>query len=342
MVNDEPEAVLALGGAMTTNHYLLAKLAAKNTWQVSLSEFILAMSRLSDGATLKELWLDFPSLWMLLGALGEKRISEFKEQCEREWQQGLYFTFPGHEFYPTSFLHVDQPPFFIQYKGNPLWTLTGGLSIVGTRDPSLSSLEWIEMQMREFQKRNIPYTVSGGARGVDSHVHRMSLWHRIPTVVVVPSGLLSLYPKNLESLQTELLKAGGAILSEYESSQEMKKHHFQARNRLIAALGLCTLVVEAAPKSGTFLTARLTLEQGKPVLVMPTHPMETRGRGGLDLLCDGAIPVRDAADVCMHYFAEQKWAQPIPSGEVWGLPLEAAAKSNSLEVMSLFEKSEKI
>lgn len=327
---------------MTIYHYILAILASRRSWQVDLQGFLRAVQFLNAGFSLKELCRQAPELWMLLGTIGEKQISLLRAQFEKEQKAGLLFTYPGHELYPKSFLWLEEIPFFIQYRGRPLWSAAAGLSIVGTREPSQNSLEWLEIQMPKMKAAEIPYTISGGARGVDHHVHRLSLWNRLPTVIVVPSGLLSLYPRTLETFQREIIQDGGVLISEYESGQEMRKHHFQARNRLIAALGLCTLVIEAGQQSGTLLTAKLSLEQGKPVLVLPTHPMEKRGCGGLDLLCDGAVLVRDSADVCMHYFAERDWTVSIGSGPNLSNTLGVDLKSKSSEAMSAFEKSEKI
>lgn len=299
---------------MNKHHYLLAKLAANHLWHVTLENFVRAIRTLEHKKDFGEFCEHEPQLKIVLTALGEKRISAIIAQGEREWNLGFRFIFPGHAHFPEEFYWLERPPFFVQYLGTPVWAEgQRGLAIVGTREPSEQSLQWLDLQMAEISHQ-IPFTVSGGARGVDLKVHRASLCHRVPTVVVVPSGLLALYPKTLEQWQDEIVQSGGALVSEYESWQGMMKHHFQARNRLIAALGACTLVIEAARKSGTFLTARFTLDQGKPVLVLPTHPTQVRGRGGLDLLCDGAIPVRDAQDVCMHYHTESTFRSSRSSG----------------------------
>lgn len=299
---------------MNKHHYLLAKLAANQIWHVTLDKFVHVIRALELTNNFKELCQQEPQLKILVNAFGESRISAIFAQGEREWSLGLRFIYPGHQHYPEEFCWLERPPFFIQYRGAPVW-MDGrrGLAIVGTRDPSEQSLQWLDLQMAEICQQ-IPFTVSGGARGIDFKVHRASLCHRLPTVVVVPSGLLALYPKALEQWQDDVVQSGGVFVSEYESWQGMRKHHFQARNRLIAALGACTLVIEAARKSGTMLTARFTLEQGKPVLVLPTHPSQVRGRGGLDLLCDGAVPIRDAQDVCMHYHAESAFRASRSSG----------------------------
>lgn len=93
-------------------------------------------------------------------------------------------------------------------------------------------------------------------------------------------------------------------MSEYPYEQEMRKQHFHDRNRLIAGLGNMTLLVEARRRSGSLITAQRTIELGKTVLIVPGHPCDGSHLGNLDLLTDGASPVRDAQDLSM-FFREQ-------------------------------------
>ena len=93
-------------------------------------------------------------------------------------------------------------------------------------------------------------------------------------------------------------------MSEYEDDIGMEKHFFAQRNRLIAALGKATLIIEARKGSGTVLTAQRALEQSKPIWILPGHPMDPGMRGSLDLLQDGGTPVRDAIDLIQLFDSE--------------------------------------
>ncbi len=124
------------------------------------------------------------------------------------------------------------------------------------------------------------------------------------TVVVVPSGLGCLYPDTLKEWITPVLNQGGCFLSEYAFEQKMHKHLFHHRNRLIAALGKATLLVEARKRSGTLITAHQAIQLGRPLWVVPGHPHDPHFSGSLDLLSEGAVMIRDAQDLSMYFTSE--------------------------------------
>jgi DNA processing protein len=218
--------------------------------------------------------------------------------------KGVQFTFPGDSFYPASFLYMPGAPLLLSFLGHPCWTTGRLLAVVGSRDLSTLSNSWMEQSLADFLRLEKAVIVSGGARGVDQLAHQLAMRNHRPTVVVVPSGLGNLYPKNLEPWQTRVVDGGGCFLSEYDYPQEMRKHFFHDRNRLIAGLGVMTLLVEARRRSGSLLTAQKTLQLGKSVLVVPGHPSDSSHLGNLDLLADGATPIRDAQDLCMYFRSE--------------------------------------
>jgi DNA processing protein len=244
-------------------------------------------------------------------AVSLKLWTNFYSQVRAGLARGRILLYPGHLFYPFSFLSLADAPFILHMEGSPIWLGAAGLSVVGSREPSQQSLQWLEENLGSFLEKNSVFTVSGGARGVDQRVHRISLRKQMPTVAFLPAGLSRLYPESLLEIRDSLLKCGGAFLSEFDPDQRMAKHHFIQRNRLIAALGEVTLVVEARRRSGTLLTARAAVEQGKALLILPTHPLDRQGQGGLDLLCEGATPVRDETDLTLFFRSEQRTSELI-------------------------------
>lgn len=232
--------------------------------------------------------------------------------------QGVKFTFPGDSLYPVSFLQMPGAPLLFSFKGHPCWQLGRSLAVVGSRDASMLSQRWMEESFGGFLQSEKAVIVSGGARGVDQMAHQLALRHHCPTVVILPSGLGALYPQSLEPWQTRIFDEGGCLLSEYPYQQTMKKHFFHDRNRLIAGLGLLTLLIESRRRSGSLLTAQKTLQLGKSVLVVPGHPSDSSHLGNLDLLAEGATPIRDAQDLGMYFRCELKMPQeagPIASQE---------------------------
>lgn len=242
-----------------------------------------------------------------------QEICESRETLKREREEltrlkadGVQFTFSGDTLYPPSFLGMPGAPLFLSFKGHPAWMWGRSLSVVGSREPSSLSHLWMEEHLAEFLRQEKAILVSGGARGIDQMAHQLALRNSCPTVVVLPSGLGALYPQTLEVWQQKIFDGGGCLLSEYAFTEKMQKYFFHDRNRLIAGLGVMTLLIEARRRSGSLLTAQKTLQLGKSVLVVPGHPCDTSHLGNLDLLSEGATPIRDAEELGMYFRSELK------------------------------------
>jgi DNA protecting protein DprA len=198
--------------------------------------------------------------------------------------------------YPAGLKEFRDAPPALTVHGDCAWARRQGLSIVGSRNPSPSSLIWLDQELDELLAREDIYIASGGARGIDQKAHGVAIRTQRPTVCLVPAGLGSIYPKNLESWLRPVLEHGGAFVSSYAPSQCMEKNLFIERNRYIAALTSATLIVEAKRKSGTMVTARWARALERPVGVVPCSPTAA-GLGGLDVLADEGILIRDHKDL---------------------------------------------
>lgn len=220
---------------------------------------------------------------------------------EKEWawceKNHVRVIKPDDHEYPEGLRKTVFRPQTLYVMGEAVWTHAPLISVVGSRVPSPHSLFWLEKVLTELIGQHGWVTVSGGARGVDQKAHQMSLRHKKPTIVFVPAGLASPYPKELVEWYKPILDTGGAVISQFRPFLPMKKSYFPARNCLIAGISPVTLAVECRRRSGTWLTAKQAEENSRLVLVMPTHPLAP-GLGGLDLIIDaGAKVVRDAADI---------------------------------------------
>ena len=218
--------------------------------------------------------------------------------------RNVSYTFPGHDCYPTAFSKMKEPPLFLEYCGPAFWKKTSLVSVVGSREISSLTGKWMKNTLTSFIDEANVGLVSGGARGVDQLAHLLCLKSAKPTIFVLPSGLSNMYPENLTSFQTPEFSDLTCFLSEFESEQRIHKSHFYFRNRLIAALGDFTLVAQASLKSGSLLTVHHCLENGKPVLVIPSHPEVLGFEGNLKLIRDGAFPVSTTQDLLDFWFAE--------------------------------------
>lgn len=245
-------------------------------------------------------WLDVPKEIYF----SEKELHSAQLYLQNLSQKNINYCFPGHGLYPKAFCFMKEPPLFIEYRGPALWTQCDFISVVGSRELSEITQRWMKTHLSAFIEESSVGVASGGARGVDQLAHLIAMKSRKPTVMVLPSGLEQLYPLQLN----DLVKLGDSqqvcLLSEFENDQKIHKSHFYFRNRLIAALGHLTLVTQASMKSGSLLTVHHCLENGKPVLVVPSHPELIGFEGSLKLLREGAFPVQNFQDLLDFWNAE--------------------------------------
>jgi DNA processing protein len=165
--------------------------------------------------------------------------------------------------------------------------------MVGSRNASAAGLAMTERLARGLGAQGY-CIVSGLARGVDGRAHRSSL--ATGTIAVLAGGQDRLYPAEHTELAEQIVERG-AILSEMPMGWEARGRDFPRRNRIVAGLSLATVVVEAARKSGSLITANFANEQGRIVMAVPGHPLDPRSEGPNDLLAEGASICRGIEDV---------------------------------------------
>lgn len=214
--------------------------------------------------------------------------------------------------------------------GGPLWLrLRGGplppgpaVAIVGTRRPTLDGLRLAGRIANDLAGHGFT-VVSGMARGIDQAAHRGALKGRGPTVGVLGTGHDIDYPAASGQLRQAVGDSGG-VVSEYAPSRGVRRPtQFLHRNRILAGLADAVVVIEAGARSGALSTANLCNDIGRPVLVVPSSPSNTAAIGALGLLADGAIPVRDAADVMGLFGTEIQMSVPPTSASVADPPVDA-------------------
>lgn len=232
------------------------------------------------------------------------KLKLINDQRERLLSKGVFTVLWGESLYPKDFYALSDAPLIFSVRGQPCWISNSMLSVVGSRDPSLETRKWMEFHLGEFLKKSKYTLISGGARGVDQLAHFASLRESLPTLAILPSGLGRIYPHHFSEIAENIIQFGGAILSEYPHEMPMNKGHFHHRNRLIASMGVGTLILQANKKSGTMITANHAAQLNKPVWVIPGHPVDDRFGGSLGLIADGATIVRDALDLIMFCQAE--------------------------------------
>ncbi len=202
----------------------------------------------------------------------------------------LFLDEPG---YPVPLAAIDDPPPVLFLKGDAALLERPMIAIVGARNASANGRAFATEIATDLGAAG-QVVVSGLARGIDGAAHRGSL--ATGTIAVVAGGCDVVYPPEHRDLQAEIAR-NGLIASEQPIGTVPTARHFPARNRLISGLSAGVLVVEAALRSGSLITARLALEQGRDVFAVPGSPRDPRCGGTNDLLRQGAVLTEKAADV---------------------------------------------
>lgn len=220
-------------------------------------------------------------------------VQEAEREIEAARRIGASFVALGEPGYPPRLRRIDDAPPLLSVRGRLAALASPMIAIVGSRNASAAGAKFAGRIAREFGEAGF-VTASGLARGIDAAAHRASL--DTGTIAVLAGGQDHIYPPDHVSLLEELLEAGAAI-SEMPLGWEPRARDFPRRNRLIAGLSLGVVVVEAARRSGSLITARLALEQGREVFAVPGSPLDPRCEGTNGLLKQGATLVTEAHDV---------------------------------------------
>ena len=237
-----------------------------------------------------------PDLARRGGAKCPARVAS-REEAQREFKAaqalGTVFVAVGEPDYPPRLQMIDDAPPLLAVRGNAAALKRPTVALVGARNASAAGLRFAERLARDLGAAGLT-VVSGLARGIDGAAHRASL--TTGTVAVLAGGHDHIYPReHIELAETILTQ--GALVSEMPFGHEPRARDFPRRNRLISGLCAGIVVVEAAKRSGSLITARFALEQGREVFAVPGSPLEPRAEGANDLIKQGATLVTDATDV---------------------------------------------
>jgi len=220
-----------------------------------------------------------------------------RAEAEREMAQalrfGVRFVAPSEPDYPLTLRAIDTAPPLIGLRGDASLFARPMVSIVGSRNASAAGLKFTQRLARELGEAGF-VVVSGLARGIDTSAHNASL--ATGTVAVLAGGHDRLYPAENGPLLDEIV-ARGVVVSEMPMGWEPRGRDFPRRNRIVSGLSLGVVVVEAARRSGSLITARFALEQGREVFAVPGSPLDLRAEGTNDLIRDGGTLCAGAADV---------------------------------------------
>ncbi|MGT2477822.1 DNA-processing protein DprA [Methylobacterium oryzae CBMB20] len=233
----------------------------------------------------------------LTGRQGRRVVPPARGEAEAELaaltRLGGRLVATGEAEYPRLLTQADAAPPLLAVRGAPILNRPAA-ALVGSRNASSAGLAFTERLACGLGEAGLT-VVCGLARGIDARAHRASL--RTGTVAVMAGGQDRIYPASHAALVEAILGEGGAVLAEMPMGWEPRGRDFPRRNRIISGLSYGTVVVEAARRSGSLITARYALEQNREVFAVPGSPLDPRAEGTNDLIRQGATLVAEVAHV---------------------------------------------
>ena len=202
--------------------------------------------------------------------------------------------------YPDKLREIKNPPVRLYTKGNIELLNSIGFAIVGSR----TNTQYGEKMCKTFTKKLVEYEftiISGLAIGIDAIAHKTCIKYSGKTIAVLPCGFNNIYPKQNKELIDEILENRGLILTEYEEDVKAESKKFLERNRIVAGLGIGTLVIEAGYRSRTSVTARYTKNLNKPVFCVPSSLENPKGLVTNELIKNGSKLVTKVEDILIEY-----------------------------------------
>lgn len=227
--------------------------------------------------------------------LSEARRAQAEIELGKCLQQGIQILTLTHPAYPQLLRQIYDPPIVLYVKGDANCLNLPAISIVGSRRATPYGINAAEKLARDLASRGL-MICSGLARGIDTAAHRGALEARGTTVAVLGSGLNHLYPRENKKLAQQI-QANGCVVSEFPVNTSPSPQNFPIRNRIISGLSLGTCLVEAAEFSGSLITGRLALEQGREVFAVPGNITSRTSFGPNLWIKQGAKLVQDWQDV---------------------------------------------
>lgn len=227
--------------------------------------------------------------------LRHERIARAAEIWRRCHNEGIELLTQGCGDFPSALQAIHDAPFVLYLKGDRSLLNRPQIGVVGSRNATRSGLDHARQFAAALSDQGYLIT-SGMALGVDGEAHTGALEAGYPTIAVIGTGVDVVYPRQHRGLAARIVE-NGAIVSDFPPGTAPKAAHFPQRNRLISGLSKGILVVEASPRSGSLITARLALEQGREVFAIPGSIHNPLARGCHQLIRQGAKLVESVADI---------------------------------------------
>ena len=278
-----------------------------------IASYLITFKNLKANFNLKKSNITYRDLHrlsgVLLGSLGflPEEIKDIKsnnikiaeKEIDRVSKNGFEIIFKGEDFYPALLSEIYDPPPFIYVMGDKDILNTEKIAVVGSRRASSYGFSSLNNILPDVSRNGIT-VVSGMAYGIDSMAHRIAVRENGKTIGVNAGGLLHPYPAGNRSLIDRILK-NGCIITEFPLDVTPRPFFFLVRNRIIAGISRSILIVEAAFKSGSLITAKLGLEQNRDIFAIPGRIDSPLSQGTNYLIQQGAKIITSSQDILIEY-----------------------------------------
>ncbi|WP_232842780.1 DNA-processing protein DprA [Psychrosphaera ytuae] len=241
------------------------------------------------------------------------------------------------DHYPSNLKQTSRPPILLFVQGNLEVLNRPQIAFVGSRTPTAYGNQVTRHLVNELVEQGFVIT-SGLALGIDACAHLAAI-ESGQTIAVMGAGHHHIYPKRHQQLAQRILETGGALVSEFIPDEAPQKYHFPRRNRVVSGMSLGTVVVEAAAKSGSLITARHALEEGRDVFAVPGNIFNAVSAGCHSLIRDGAKLVSCTADILEEYELLIKNSSQNVKKELAGSVLLASVDHDTTPVDVISERS---
>ena len=265
---------------------------------------------------------------------------------EQLGQCGAKCLFIEDEMYPLPLKHIYNPPVVLFYRGQFDDSWFPSISVVGSRKVSSYGKRALARIVSELVQQQITI-VSGLAYGVDTLAHKVAIEHSAKTIAVLGSAIDNLYPAANRTFAEQFLADGtGVIFSEYFPGTQTRAEHFPQRNRIVAGLSKATIIIEAAAKSGSLITAKLALEQGKEVFAVPGEIFASNSAGTNGLIARGEAQLAYSGGQILQHMGLDRALQHarqaqklIPTSGLEGQILELFQDQDKIHINDIVRQS---
>lgn len=240
-------------------------------------------------------------------------LEKARKEVEFVTKNNIKITYFTDKDYPSRLCHAQDAPILLYSKGECNLNASKVISIVGTRHATAYGKHFCEKFVEDIKTLvDDVIIVSGLAYGIDIYAHRAALSNQIPTVAVLAHGLNSIYPATHRKDAVEIIKNGGMVITDYRSCDKIHPGNFVARNRIVAGLADCTIVVESAEKGGSLITAGIASSYNRDVFALPGRSTDIYSRGCNKLIRNNAASLITSAE---ELVSAMRWETKQSMGE---------------------------